>query len=100
MKNFIKIAVFTTFLFSSATFANESHMMMGDAHCSLIAKACKKAGFERKSEDKAFWMDCMKPILLGKTVENVTVDANDVKACRDKKIEEMQKELAELQAVK
>lgn len=69
--------------------------------CATIADACQAAGYVRPATlGKKFWIDCMKPVLLGKTVANVTLDPSVVKACRTNKIVEMQKELKELQSVK
>ncbi len=67
--------------------------------CADVVKACFAAGYARKSEDKRFWFDCMNPILLGKTVKGVNLDPNTVKMCRANKIEELKKELSDLQAV-
>jgi hypothetical protein len=69
---------------------------MSTKECKVIAKSCLKAGCKGKD----FWFDCMKPVLLGKTVAKVTVDANDVSACRQAKITKMQTELEQLQQVK
>jgi hypothetical protein len=63
--------------------------------CGKVADACKTAGFK----DEGFWFDCMRPVLLDKTVKGVTVDAADVKACRADKIEKMKKELDQLKKV-
>ncbi len=42
----------------------------------------------------------MKPLVMGKKVENVTVDPAVVKACRADKIKKMKKELKEMESVK
>lgn len=69
--------------------------------CDTIAKACLDAGFNRNDEgDKMFWQNCMRPILMGKSVSGVTVDAMTVKACRKGKIEELKKEIKDLQSVR
>lgn len=66
--------------------------------CAAIASACSAAGFVRtETPGKRFWQDCMKPIILGQTVSGVTVDSATVKACRVNKIQELKKELQELQ---
>jgi hypothetical protein len=76
-------------------------MMSEDSSCAPIAKACIDAGYKGDAtDDKHFWFDCMKPVLLGKTVENVTVDAAVLKKCRAEKIKKMTKELNELKKVK
>lgn len=100
MKKFYTLIALAIFLFSSIAFACDSGTTTDDPSCKVIANACKAAGFERKSAGKQFWTDCMKPILLGKNVNGVKVDAEQVKSCRMKKIDELQKELKELQDVK
>lgn len=80
---------------SQGVFANDMEAMMHSEDCMSIAKACDGAGFK----DKAFWFDCMRPVLMGKTVAKVSVDAAKVKVCRDLKIKEMKEELKELQGV-
>ena len=66
--------------------------------CMMIAKACMAAGYVRQGNmGKRFWMDCMKPILMGKTVAGVSMNAQDVSACRQAKIKKMQTELQMLQ---
>jgi hypothetical protein len=69
-----------------------------DQSCSVIASACLNAGFVKtESADKQIWHDCMKPIILGKTVAGVTIDSSVVKACRSNKIQELKSELKEMQ---
>lgn len=68
--------------------------------CKMIAKACKSAGYNREKNGMNFWMDCMKPVLMGKSIAKVNVGADDVKKCRDAKIEKMKNELNELEAIK
>lgn len=71
-----------------------------DKACATIVKACLDGGYKRsENDDKRFWQDCMKPILLDKTVANVSVDAKDVKACRAAKIKKLSKQLDELKKV-
>lgn len=68
--------------------------------CDVIAKSCLNAGYDRSdNSNKRFWQDCMKPLLLGKTAEGVTVDSDTVKKCRTDKIDSMKKELKEFQNV-
>lgn len=62
-----------------------------------IVKACLDAGYKRSAgEGKLFWKDCMAPIITGKTVAKVSVDAADIKACRSDKIKELQQQLDDL----
>jgi len=83
-------------LFTQTVFAED--MSADSKPCAMIAKACLKAGYVRKdTQDKKFWLDCMKPIILGKTVADVNIDPAIVKACRVDKINQHRKELKELQ---
>lgn len=69
-----------------------------DQSCKTIAKKCIAAGYkQRESGDKKFWFDCMKPILLGKAVSDVTIDTTTVKTCLNNKIEQLKQELQEMQ---
>lgn len=94
------IAILLMFL-TQGSFADALSNDDSAKECGAIADACKNAGFTNADMgDKSFWFGCMKPVLFGKSVSGVTVDAKDVKACRKAKIAKMQKELKELQAVK
>src|SRR5438046_1411093 len=85
-------------LLSSSVFANKQHM--DSKACTAIVDACKKAGYERKETgDKRFWQDCMKPVMMGKTVKDVTMDSDTVKQCRSDKIAELKNKLKELESV-
>lgn len=69
--------------------------------CEMIAKSCLDAGFDRQGPPgKAFWHDCMKPILFGKPVSGVTVDSQTVHACRAFKIKNLQQQLNEFKSLK
>ncbi len=82
-------------LFASPVLAN--HMMDSKA-CTAIVDACKKAGYVKGDNgDKRFWQDCMRPILMGKTVNNVTIDTAMAKQCRTDKIDELKKQLKEFE---
>lgn len=98
MKKLLVATALSALFCTSVSFADDDSMK-SDSSCRAVAKACKAAGFS-KGGDKKFWMECMHPMLLGQTVKGVTIDATQVKACRDKKIAAMQKELTDLQAVK
>jgi len=98
-KSSMMIALIAAFL-AQVSFAD---MAKGDVvkQCENIANACKSGGYtDEGMGDKSFWFGCMKPLLLGKMVADVTVDAKDVKACRKTKIEKMKKEIKELEKVK
>lgn len=97
---FAIIALFITQQSFANTAASTNTDDMTVKQCEIIAKACLKAGYFKKSEGKAFWKDCMKPVLLGKTVSGVKIDAGDVSTCRQSKISKMQSELEQLQQVK
>lgn len=94
------IASFALFV-GQTSFAADDNDLSSNKQCSAIADACKSAGFtEEGMGDKSFWFGCMKPVIFGKTVEGVTVDAKTVKECRKAKITKMKQELKELQAIK
>ena len=68
--------------------------------CESIAKACVDAGYTRAdTADKKFWQGCMKPVILGQSVQGVTIDAKTATTCRTDKIEELKKDLNELENV-
>jgi hypothetical protein len=57
--------------------------------CHAIEAACKAAGFLKggAAQGKGLWKDCIQPILAGTAVSGVSVSAEDVQACKAKKIE-------------
>ncbi len=70
----------------------------GGRPCGIIAKACIAGGYTRgDGPNDKFFRQCMKPILMGQSVQGVTVDPDVVKACRANKIEEMKNEMNDLQ---
>lgn len=63
----------------------------GDKHpCHKLKKeaiaACEKAGYVKgeHKEKKGLFMDCVEPIMQGKSVANVSVDSNLVQECQAK----------------
>src|SRR6476469_5841867 len=85
-------------LAAQQVFAAES---ASDRSCSTIADACLAAGFVKtESTTKGIWHDCMRPVILGKTVTGVSINATVVKSCRADKIKELQMELKEMQQAK
>ena len=96
------VLVLSAIFLTQQAMADDTADLMGDANdkpCATIAVACSAAGFTREAAaNKKFWQDCMKPILLGKTVSGVTVDPGVGQACKTLKIEKMKKELQEFQA--
>ena len=96
----IMIAIFALFLIQPSFAVTFNDDDLPNKNCEAIANACKSAGLtDEGTGDKSFWFACMKPVLYGKTVTGVTIDAKDVKACREAKITKMKKELKELQAI-
>jgi hypothetical protein len=95
MRNIYIALVFTTIFSMSAAFADRP---IESKSCAAVAKACKVAGFTKGDQsNKKFWFNCMKPIILGQTVQGVTIDTTTVKACRTDKIAALKHELKELQ---
>jgi hypothetical protein len=66
-----------------------------DHPCKKIISACEAAGFVKgghkkakgntPEQDKGLYVDCMQPIMSGKSVAGVTVDPSEVQACQAKK---------------
>ena len=93
------LAWLTAILLVQPVFADD--MNSNEKPCATIVKSCLDAGYTRDAADgKQFWKDCMKPLVLGKTVSGITVDAKDVKACRSAKIIKLKQELSELKKAK
>lgn len=85
-------------LTTQQVFADDAGMPSDGKPCSVIAHACLAAGFVKgESETKGIWRDCMKPVILGKSVSGVSVNPAVAKACRVDKIKELKRELEELQ---
>jgi hypothetical protein len=55
----------------------------GERACQHIVSACEAAGYVKDATQKNLSKDCMQPILVGKSVPQVTVDAKDVAACNE-----------------
>lgn len=95
------VLILATILLTQHVFAAASDMSANSSDnkpCDTIANACLGAGFGRtETSGKRFWQDCMKPILLGQTVSGVTVDSTTVQTCRVSRIEELKKDLKDLQ---
>lgn len=97
-KRLILVGLVSLFV-THAALANHTATTQGSA-CESIAKACTKAGFARVgNHEMKFWQDCMKPVILGKSVKKVSIDAATVKTCRENKIVELKNELNEFQNV-
>ncbi|OAI48024.1 hypothetical protein AYO45_05355 [Gammaproteobacteria bacterium SCGC AG-212-F23] len=97
MRKIMMIAFVAATLLTQQVFADDMDSVESKP-CGVIAKACLAAGYARTEEkSKKFWKDCMKPVILGKTVQGVTVDAATVKACQAKKVEQLQNDLQDLQ---
>jgi len=95
MRNICKVMVIL------AVFCTQQAFAHNDKSCMKVAKACLDGGFTaRQSMTKGMWGNCMKPILLGQMVSGVKVEPAVVKACREHKIEEMQKDLNQFKEVK
>jgi hypothetical protein len=101
MRKLTFMTILASLLFTQSSFANYTKDDFSNKHCDAIADICKQAGFTNEDMgDKSFWFGCMKPLLYGKTVNGLTVDAKEVKECRKAKIAKMQQEIKALKAVK
>lgn len=101
MRPFQTILVLLALIITQQAWAQATVTSHGKAsfkECEIIAKACLSAGYTRSGQHgKAFWQDCMRPVLLGQTISGVNLDPKDISACRNVKIRVMQKELQQLQ---
>jgi len=88
----------TTFILCQSAFAQD--MPPNSKACDDVAKACLVAGYsESQNTDKRFWIDCMKPLLLGHAINGVNIDPATVKTCRADKIYDLKKELSEFESI-
>lgn len=86
MKNLI--ALFASLAFTVSAYATHTPEHKGDHPCAKLHEACKAAGYVKgahKSNGKGMVLDCMKPLLEGKSVEGVTASAEDIAACKSKR---------------
>lgn len=102
MRKIRTILTLVAILSTQQVFADDASNMSADSptdkSCTTIANACLNAGFVKApSATKGIWHDCMKPVILGKTVSGVTVDVAAVKDCRTHKIKELKAELKEFE---
>lgn len=88
---FIQILI-SLLLVSQICLAQDSTEVV-DGPCMKIMDACKNAGYNKPSskDKKSLSKDCIQPLLAGKKVEGVNVEAADVAACQAKKSEVKQK---------
>jgi hypothetical protein len=83
----LALAVLALSLAAPAAFAQDAAPAKetGKDHpCQRIEQACKAAGFVKggAKEGKGLYANCMKPILKGKSVAGVTVDAATLQSCQ------------------
>jgi len=82
MKNVLFIAILTTSLFSLA------HATEGKDHpCKEIKAACEAAGYVKggHKDKKGLHIDCLKKLMNGESVEGVSIGADKIAACKEKK---------------
>jgi len=92
------VLMLVAILTSPVIFAQDQDTSSSSKPCETIVNTCLKAGYLRtETPNKQFWLDCMKPLILGKTVQDVTVDSATIKACRTDKINDLKLELKEFQ---
>ncbi len=86
MKNVILTSiVLLTILTTFAAENTEQH----DSPCIKIMDACKIAGYNKSvaGDKKSLSKNCIQPLLNGQKVEGVSVNQEDVDACKLKKSE-------------
>ena len=87
----MKTAILTLLALSlavPAAFAENPTALKGagkDRPCMKIEQACEAAGFAKgkAKEGKGLVVNCMNPILEGKSVPGVTIDETTIQACKD-----------------
>jgi hypothetical protein len=105
MRKIRTILAISAVILTQQAIADASDMMSSsaattDTSCKTIVNACLSAGYKRTDvTGKRFWFDCMKPVLMGQTVKKITVSTDIVQKCRSQKIDELNKELQDLQNV-
>lgn len=64
-----------------------------DHPCVKVKAACEAAGFKKGAhkDGKGLIKDCIKKVMDGETVVGVTVPAEEVTACKEKRVEHQQK---------
>lgn len=59
-----------------------------DGPCIKLMEACKAAGYVKAlNQKKSLSKDCLQPLLNGQKVEGVSVNPDDIEACKAKKAE-------------
>ena len=82
-----KMIMIVTLLAVSQVFASEN-AGGNNKPCLEVKKACEAAGFAKgkhKEGDKGLHKDCMQKLANGETVEGVTVSADVIAACKQKR---------------
>jgi hypothetical protein len=71
-----------SFLFNSQAFSEEKNHP-----CKNIKAACEAAGFTKgdHKNKKGLFVDCIKPVMAGSTVEGVSINPSDIGACKEMK---------------
>ena len=82
--------------FATPAFAGEEK----DAPCKKIKAACEAAGYTKgghKTDSKGLHIDCLQKLKEGQAVEGVSVSAEDMAACKEKKEKHKAKKAAKSQ---
>ncbi len=60
-----------------------------DRPCQLVKAACESAGFVKggHKDGKGLWKDCLGPLMDGKSVNGVSLGADQVNACKARRKE-------------
>lgn len=69
-------------------FAESEDSAIKNGPCKPLWDACEAGGYKlgaHKTNGKGLWVDCLDPLLAGKSVEGVTADASVVPACKEAK---------------
>ncbi len=97
MRKLKKILALSLLFSSLPLLANVAQVnSTADKPCMRVAKACMNAGYvPHDPGNKKLGVNCVKPLVEGKTVSGVTVDANTLTSCRAKNKSEIKKEVEE-----
>ncbi|MBS1961403.1 MAG: hypothetical protein JST04_04245 [Bdellovibrionales bacterium] len=87
MNNQSKLSLLSLAVLASSLVAFSSHA--GESGpCKQIKSACEAGGYVKgnhKKNGKGLFVDCMKKIMAGESVEGVSIPADEVAACKAKK---------------
>jgi hypothetical protein len=75
--------ILSVLMFVASSYANEAKPMKSRP-CKEVASACEAAGFKKGGhrEKKGLYVDCVRKLEMGESVEGVSVSSDLVEACK------------------